>query len=154
MSFGWSVGDIISALEFIYEVSQALKSSTGSPDDRIRANGFLSTFGNAINVVQQIYGPNIPSSPGSQVQNADPTVPPPTEAELRSLNELKELYEKLKREIDSYAGMNKLPNEVQRNFIRRQIQKVSWHFFAKTNIQDLRSKITAQIQLLQPSLEA
>lgn len=50
MSFGWSVGNIFTAIEFIYEVSEALKSSAGSPESRIRANEFLGTFNHTINV--------------------------------------------------------------------------------------------------------
>ncbi len=154
MSFGWSVGDIFTAIEIIYEVSEALKSSTGSPEDRLRANQFLGTFNHTINVVQQIYGPNLPQNPGSGIQNEDSNVPPPTTEELQSLNSLKELYDRFKDEVAQSAGMNKLPNEKQRSFVHRQAQKISWHFFAKKQITDLRDKITAQVTLLQPALAA
>ena len=161
MSFGWSVGDIFTAIEIIYEVSEALKSSTGSPEDRFRANQFLSTFDYTIKVVQQIYGPNLRTKPGSdwaQSQNGEDTnVPPPTPQELECLNVLKQLYERLKEEIGGkYEGMNKdtLPGEEARGFWKRQAQKITWHFFAKREIKDLRDKIVAQVQLLQPALAA
>ena len=154
MSFGWSVGDIFAAVEIIYEVSEALKSSTGSPEDRKRANQFLSTLNHTINVVQQIYGPNLPQTSGSGSLNEDSNVPPPTREELQSLDSLKGLYDAFKDEVSKYAGMNKLPNEKERNYLRRQAQKISWHFFAKREITDLRNKITAQVNLLQPALTA
>ena len=154
MSFGWSVGDIFTAVEIVYEVSEALKSSTGSPEDRKRANQFLSTLNHAINVVQQIYGSNLPGQPGSRIQHEDSNVPPPTNEELQSLDALKELYDRFKDEVGKYDGMNKLPNEKERNFLHRQAQKISWHFFAKRQITDLRDKITAQVSLLQPALAA
>ena len=154
MSFGWSVGDVFAAIEIIYEVSEALRSSTGSPNDRLQANQFLSTLNHTITVVQQIYGPNLPQFPGSGPQDEDSNVPPPSKAELECLNSLKELYDKFKGEIDNYAGMNKLPEEKQRNFLHRQAQKITWHFFAKKQITDLREKITAQVVLLQPALNA
>ncbi len=154
MSFGWSIGDIFLAIEVIYEVSEALNSSHGSPQDRNDANKFLSAFNHTINVVQTIYGPNLPQTPGGKAQNEDSNVPPPTPQELDSLNTLKELFDSFKEEIKKYDGMNKLPDEKERFFIRRQAQKIQWHFFAKKTIKDLREKISAQLQILQPSLTA
>ena len=44
MSFGWSVGDVFAAIEIIYEVSEALRSSTGSPNDRLQAKPIPQYF--------------------------------------------------------------------------------------------------------------
>ena len=149
MSFGWSAGDIAIAIEFFWEVGKALNSTTGSPDDRIRANQFLNTFKLTIDVVQDVYGPHLP---GSGTQNEATNVPPPTQAELGTLNGLKELYDRFKDEVAEYEGMNNLSNEKQINFLRRAYQKITWHFFAKKQITDLREKIAAQVLLLQPAL--
>ena len=73
---------------------------------------------------------------------------------MQSLDSLKELYDRFKHEVAKYAGMNKLPNEREQKFLHRQAQKNSWHFFAKKQITDLRDKITAQVNLLQPALTA
>jgi hypothetical protein len=154
MSFGWSIGDIFTCIEILYECGNALKASGGSPEDRIHANDFLSTLSQTITVVQQIYGPNIPTTPGGALQRKDTSTPPPTEEELTSLNALKVLYDKLKDEITKYAGMNKLPNEEEKVWFKRQVQKIKWHFFAKKSIQEIKSKITDQVILLQPSLTA
>jgi hypothetical protein len=152
MSFGWSVGDIIKAAQILWEIGEALNSTHGSTQDRIRANEFLNSFRDAINVVGDVYGEHLPEE-DSKAQQAQAAAAANLDSGTQEhLLALKHLYDEFKEEYDKYIGMNKSPDEKEIHFITRQAKKIKWEFFTKTKIQELKIRVTQQVTLLSPSI--
>jgi hypothetical protein len=141
MSFGWSAGDIAAAVQFAFKIADALRESGGSVDQRNKAQALHQTYQLALNLVEECH---------TQDANGNPIPIDPKLAPI--LQTMKDLDVKLQKRLSKSEGMVKRDGENFWAVFVRLGHKLAWPFFQDPKVQDIRSQIIGQIQILQTIL--
>jgi hypothetical protein len=141
MSFGWSAGDIISAINILLEITQALNSATGSPADHKRASSFITPITHSLQTlhsyaVEEEEGLSSLSSEENKVSAFRSTV-----------EALEPLVKEFTDKILEYSGLNE-DGKRKRDWVKKQFDKLKWHFVEKEDLLKLRGVIEAHFAVL------
>ncbi|KAK1656088.1 hypothetical protein BDP81DRAFT_15301 [Colletotrichum phormii] len=134
MSFGWSAGDIVAALQLLNKVRNALKDSGGSKTDYQDATAFLDTFSATLSSLKDI-------------QETSPLTELP--------KSISDHVERLRKEIDQFlqlqndygGSLGPFPTSSPFKSQTRKIQ-----YATSKKVQSLRAKIGPELSTLQIKL--
>jgi hypothetical protein len=130
MSFGWSAGDIVAAVDTLITIGKALRESGGSASEFQDAVAFITGVGKTITGIQTIIqsNPNLDWEPDL----------------VEQATRLKKAVEDFRKKIDKYE-----PSLGSRS-TRRKIQKIprAIQFALISDIKDLRTKVAQPQQVL------
>jgi hypothetical protein len=141
MSFGWSAGDIISAINLLLEITQALNSAAGSATDHERAASFIFPITNSLQVlhsysVEEKEGLSRYSLDENKVSTFRPTI-----------EALEPLVKEFTDKVLEYSGLNE-DRKRKRDWVKRQYEKLKWHFVEREDLLKLRATIEAHFAVL------
>lgn len=132
MSFGWSAGDIVTALQLLNKVRIALKDSGGSKTDYQDAIVFLGTLLDTLTTLKDVQG----TSPHTELpQSINGHV-------VRLGKEIDEFLQELQKDYGDSLGS--FPTSSP---FKIQAQKIQYATSKK--VQDLRAKIGPELSALQ-----
>ncbi|KAH6693383.1 hypothetical protein DL95DRAFT_448687 [Leptodontidium sp. 2 PMI_412] len=141
MSFGWSAGDIIAAINLLLEITQALNSATGSPSDHKRASSFIAPITNSLQALHSYAAEEEDGLSASGLNEKKVSTFRPTIEALEPL--IKEFTEK----VMDYSGLND-DGKRKRDWFKRQYEKLKWHFVEREDLLKLRTTIEAHFAVL------
>jgi hypothetical protein len=139
MSFGWSAGDIFTAVQLLWEIGQALSSAKGSPLDRSQANGFVKPIEAGLTQLReyaQEEEEGLSNFDSKEVSAFRPTV-----------DALKPLAKEFTDKVLEYSGLNEELKR-KRDWWKKQYEKLKWHFIEKEDLLQLRNTIQAHFAVL------
>lgn len=136
MSFGWSVGDIFTAVKFLHSVTSALRESGGAAETYRQDSLYLTNISSILEKV----------------------------ASAASCGPLQERLEHCVREITVHIGTMRTRLEKYRSslltsksgigfLVRRSSRKVQYGLVLSGEVQELRDRISEQLQVIQLELD-
>jgi hypothetical protein len=141
MPFGRSAGDIISVINLLLEIMQALNSAARSAADHRRATSFILPITNSL---QALHSYALEEEEGlsrySLDENKVSTFRPTVEA-LEPL--VKEFTDKVLEYSSLYEDRKR-----KREWVKRQYEKLKWHFVEREDLLKLRATIEAHFAVL------
>jgi hypothetical protein len=125
MSFGWSAGDIVSAISVIHKVSKGLRETGGAASSYQESAAFLSSVSVTLRGVEAIISKN---------------------AHLTWGDELKAQAQRLKDAVEAFVAKAKkyeasLGADSERSAVRKAPRKVQWTLF-KDDVEELKAAVS------------
>ncbi|CCD55535.1 hypothetical protein BofuT4_P155260.1 [Botrytis cinerea T4] len=139
--FGWSVGDLVSAISVVAKVSKALKDVGGAVDDYRETVLFLESLNITLTTLHGLYESNADPSVFSGVQSQLELVQKPIDA----------FTEKVKRKLESVFNSTKKDKGV-RATAKRTSGQLEWAFWLDKQSQVLNRKILVPLTGIQIQL--
>ncbi|KAF7872014.1 uncharacterized protein EAF02_009119 [Botrytis sinoallii] len=140
-AFGWSVGDLVSAISVVAKVSRALKDVGGAADDYRETVLFLESLNITLTTLHGLYESNVDPSILSGVQSQLELVQKPIGV----------FTEKVKRKLDSVFNSTKKDKGV-RTTLKRTSSQLEWAFWLDKQSQVLNRKILVPLTGIQIQL--
>lgn len=139
MSFGWSAGDIFTAINLLIEIGQALRSANGSPKDHARASAFVAPVKNGLEHLLEYA-----KEEEGEISTLDPMK---TSAFRPTVETLAPLIKQFIGKVLQYSGLQD-EDRRKRDWFRRQFDKLKWHFVEQDDLLQLRETIIAHFAFL------
>jgi Mg2+ and Co2+ transporter CorA len=137
MSFGWSAGDIVSAIKLITEIVNALDEAQGVVDEYRSTTYFLTSLTRTIAVFSELETNQLPDALKTELSS--------------QLYHIKIHIEAFLSEISQYR---KLINPLQyKNKLSNVRSKLSWHFKVEERVRKLQNAICKNLQILEILLQ-
>ncbi|THV49372.1 hypothetical protein BGAL_0198g00100 [Botrytis galanthina] len=140
-AFGWSVGDLVSAISVVAKVSKALKDVGGAADDYRETVLFLESLNITLTTLHGLYESNVDPSVLSGVQSQLELVQKPIDV----------FTEKVKRKLESVFNSTKKDKGV-RTTLKRTSGQLEWTFWLDKQSQLLNRKILVPLTGIQIQL--
>lgn len=137
MSFGWSAGDIATAVKTAYDIYEALDSCRGAAKEYREAVSFLKDLTRTLEPLETLTAWKVYPEYGKDIKKQVEAIKGPVDQFLQAA---------LKYEPSLGAASKK---GHQRHIYR----KLKWHFFISKEILALRSKIESHMQVLDSLLQ-
>lgn len=140
-AFGWSVGDLVSAISVVAKVSKALKDVGGAGDDYRETVLFLESLNVTLNTLSGLYEAKV-----------DPNILLGVQSQLKLVQKPVDIFtEKVKRKLGSALdGTQKATGFRAR--IKRASSKLEWAFWLNEQSQTLNKKILVPLIEIQIQL--
>jgi hypothetical protein len=132
MSFGWSAGDIVSAITVVYNLIQALDDASGAANDYREAVLFLKTLLRTIEPLQQLALWNAYPDYGREIKEQVDHIQEP----------LKFFCAKVLKYESSLGATAKAGS------YRHVPRKIQWYLFMSQKVLKLKGKIESHMRLI------
>ncbi|CAD6443802.1 31ec964e-28cd-4564-90bf-c764b8c3d11e [Sclerotinia trifoliorum] len=140
-AFGWSVGDLVSAISVVAKVSKALKDAGGAVDDYHETILFLESLKITLTTLHGLYEANV-----------DPNVLSGLQSQLELVQKPIDTFtKKIKRELGSALDGTKKDKGV-RTKLKRTAGQLEWAFSLHEQSQELNRKILVPLSGIQIQL--
>jgi hypothetical protein len=139
MSFGWSAGDIITTVNLLIEIGQALRSANGSPKDHARASTFVAPVKIGLEHLLEYA-----KEEEGDISTLDPVK---TSAFRPTVEALAPLIKQFIGKVLQYSGLQD-EDRRKRDWFRRQFDKLKWHFVEQDDLLQLRETIISHFAFL------
>jgi hypothetical protein len=137
MSFGWSSGDIATALKLIYHLIEALDSCDGAASDYREAVGFLRDLKRTLDPLQAF-----------AAWNAYPVYAKEIEGQVKQIREPVESFLEAVVKFEPALG-----EESAAGRHRYVFRKLQWHFLVSKKVLVLRKKIESHMRVIDTLLQ-
>ncbi|KAJ6017098.1 hypothetical protein N7451_000477 [Penicillium sp. IBT 35674x] len=146
MSFGWSAGDIVAAIALSREFYDALMSSTRDFQD---LKSFLRLMVANLNLVLDWSGAS--DNADGRHRNHTPFTDPEKHILQEVIDKLKESVTRFQKSLSNYVSLDKKPESMSTfDWIKRQGEKVRWHFLEKSEIRERKQEVMIYLEQLNP----
>lgn len=135
MSFGWSAGDIVAALEFILEIAGTLKGVGGAVDKYHATTAWLTDLAG---LLKRLYQDGVISSDFSH-------------AVFRIRDRVEEFRDDVSKRLGIALGT---PLNGAKSSIRRSFKKLEYHFFVEGRVESLKQEIQGPLATVHLHLSA
>jgi hypothetical protein len=132
MSFGWSAGDIATAITVIYNLVEALDSCDGSAAEYRDTVSFLQDLNRTLEPLQTFTAWNVYPDYGRDITN--------------HINSIKEPVEQFIASILKYEPS--LGAKAKQGHHRHMLKKVTWRLFMTKKVLGLRKRIESHLRLV------
>lgn len=137
MSFGWSAGDIASAVTLLIEVVKSLDSANGATKDYRNSITFLKSLTNTLKLLKTFVEANLEVSYKDEICDAVDEIKAP----------VKEYLDLIVKYEDS------LGEGVKEGYHRKIGRKLQWSFFESKKAENLQVRIGRHLQLMDTLLQ-
>ncbi|OCL12101.1 hypothetical protein AOQ84DRAFT_421174 [Glonium stellatum] len=137
MSFGWSVGDLVAAIEILFKVGKALRDSDGAAATYQEDSLFLESLAATLEKIKQsIEDGSLPKALGIQIKAVrDPIM---------------EMQQKLSTKFQATLGKD--DSKSFKRFLSSGPKKLEYGLFVAEQVKELRSRIAIPLQDIQLNL--
>jgi hypothetical protein len=135
MSFGWSVGDIVTAISFLRDVASALNDVSGSGAEYRRTTSFLEELS------EHALAPLLTCP----ALDAYPEYKGPIDKQVEAIKE------PVTKFIESVKGLEKdlgVPHKGRARFFKGLKGKLKWHFITAEKAEGLQKEIEPHIRII------
>src|SRR4051812_24418550 len=132
MSFGWSAGDIASAIKVVYNLIQALDDASGAANDYREAVLFLKTLLRTIEPLPQL-----------ALWNAYPDYGRDIKEQVDHIQEPLKLFCAKVLKYESSLGAT-----AKAGYYRHAPRKIQWYLFMPQEVLKLKGKIESHMRLI------
>jgi len=137
MSFGYSAGDIASALTLIYNIIEALDSIDGAASDYREAVGFLQALKRTLHPLQSYTSWHAYPNYGEQIKE--------------QVVQIKGPLERFLKEVVKFEPS--LGTKAKEGYHRHVLKKLQWHVFVSKKVLELRKKIKSHMRVIDTLLQ-
>lgn len=139
-AFGWSVGDLVSALSVVLKVHEALKDAGGAADSYQESVSFLESLSLTLSMLVSFYEANLCKDDRAGVKSQIELIKSPIDA----------FTKRVKDKFESGLGIR--PETGFRAKLKGHSRKVQWALWTDTECRKLSSKISAPLAAVQMSI--
>jgi hypothetical protein len=132
MSFGWSAGDIATAVKLIYSLIQALNSCDGAASDYREAVGFLRDLNRTLDPLQSFAAWRAYPSYAKDIEEQVAQIREPVESFLKAVT-------KFEPSLRQYASSA---------YHRDVFKKLHWHILASKKVLALRKRVESHMRII------
>lgn len=130
MSFGWSAGDIISAISLLFKIGNALRSAGGASSEYQDAVEFLRTLQSTLELLKDLTPAQIEASKADHLRRYCDQIRSP----------LQRFLSDVVRNLDASLGKS-----CQHNFIVRAPREVQWALYTANKLKRFQERITVPV---------